>query len=196
MKYKLLIGFNLIYLLGFTIYYISIGNLEFLWYLGIMFALFAGIAGTLKYTNLSKGVLWGLSIWGLLHVLGGGLRIGGEVLYAKILIDIISTSDYTILRFDQFVHAYFYFVAFFALYQIFKPVFLARTDKRFLLYFASALAAIGIGALNEVGEFMAVLFFPETGVGGYFNNAWDLVFNLIGVLLAIAVSVIYNRKKN
>ncbi len=44
---------------------------------------------------------------------------------------------------------------------------------------------MGAGALNEVIEFMAVLIFPETGVGGYYNTAGDLTANLIGSLLAL-----------
>jgi putative membrane protein len=53
------------------------------------------------------------------------------------------------------------------------------------------LASIGIGALNEVIEFSVVVLFTS-GVGDYFNNALDLVFNAAGAL----ISVLYmsNRK--
>ena len=39
---------------------------------------------------------------------------------------------------------------------------------------------MGLGALNEVVEFVAVLTMPETNVGGYTNTGWDLVSNLAG----------------
>jgi hypothetical protein len=39
---------------------------------------------------------------------------------------------------------------------------------------------MGLGALNEVVEFIAVLTLPETNVGGYINTGWDLVYNAIG----------------
>jgi hypothetical protein len=43
-----------------------------------------------------------------------------------------------------------------------------------------ALAGMGLGALNEVVEFAAVLTLPDTNVGGYINTGWDLVSNAIG----------------
>ncbi|NIP97158.1 MAG: hypothetical protein GWO24_28490 [Akkermansiaceae bacterium] len=53
------------------------------------------------------------------------------------------------------------------------------------------LAGMGFGALNEVVEFIAVLVLPETNVGGFYNTGWDLVYNLLGSL--VAVSIIYWR---
>jgi len=38
----------------------------------------------------------------------------------------------------------------------------------------------GIGAVNEIIEFIAVKSVPETNVGGYDNTLWDLIFNLFG----------------
>ena len=54
---------------------------------------------------------------------------------------------------------------------------------------------MGMGALNEVVEFMAVLNAPETGVGGYFNTALDLTFNMLGVLFALAAISICRKKQ-
>ena len=44
----------------------------------------------------------------------------------------------------------------------------------------------GVGAINELVEFLAVLTVPETGVGGYENTALDLCSNLIGGFAAVA----------
>jgi hypothetical protein len=52
------------------------------------------------------------------------------------------------------------------------------------LLVVAGLMALGLGALNEVLEFVAVLTIPETNVGGYENTGWDLVANLGGVLAA------------
>jgi hypothetical protein len=41
--------------------------------------------------------------------------------------------------------------------------------------------------LNEVIEFIAVLTFPNTNVGGYENTGWDLVANLVGTIIAALV---------
>ena len=43
---------------------------------------------------------------------------------------------------------------------------------------------MGLGALNEIIEFFAVLNLSNTNVGGYFNTGWDLVANLVGCLIA------------
>ena len=51
--------------------------------------------------------------------------------------------------------------------------------------------SIGFGALTEIVELMAVLFFNATeGVGGYFNNALDQLVNLFGAVTG-AIIVIY-----
>ncbi len=40
---------------------------------------------------------------------------------------------------------------------------------------------MGLGAVAEIAELFAVLFFAAgEQVGGYLNNAFDLVFNLLG----------------
>ena len=57
----------------------------------------------------------------------------------------------------------------------------------------SGAAALGFGALNEVVEFAATMLVPETNVGGYENTGWDLVSNLVGVLLATGAIWIARR---
>ena len=52
---------------------------------------------------------------------------------------------------------------------------------------------MGLGALNEILEFIGVLLFPKTNVGDYFNNVWDLTFNTIGAI--VAVIIIHIRRK-
>ena len=47
--------------------------------------------------------------------------------------------------------------------------------------------SIACSGLNEVIEFIAVLTFPNTNVGGYENTGWDLVANLVGTIIAALV---------
>jgi hypothetical protein len=55
-------------------------------------------------------------------------------------------------------------------------------------------AGMGLGALNEVVEFVAVLTMPKTNVGGYVNTGWDLVANAVGALVAVvAIRVFWWR---
>ena len=55
-----------------------------------------------------------------------------------------------------------------------------------------ALMGCGVGALNEIVEFLAVTLMPETNVGGYENTLWDLIFNLIGASVAASWAVMRN----
>jgi len=45
-------------------------------------------------------------------------------------------------------------------------------------------AGLGLGALNEIVEFIITVVVQSTGVGSYVNNALDLVFNFVGALIA------------
>jgi putative membrane protein len=49
------------------------------------------------------------------------------------------------------------------------------------------MAGLGVGALNEIVEFTAVVITPETGVGGYNNTSLDLVADLIGAIIAMII---------
>ena len=188
-----LILFNLIYIIGFTIYYISIRNFEFLWYIFIMIFFFVVIFAVQKKVNFSYTILWLLTIWGLLHMIGGGVIVNGEVMYKFQMIPIWVTEDFYILKYDQFVHGYLYFVMVFVIWHLLKSN-LDDNVNNWILYPVIVLASIGLGALNEIAEFTAVLAFAETGVGGYYNTAWDLVFNTLGALLA-AVIIGIRRKR-
>ncbi len=46
---------------------------------------------------------------------------------------------------------------------------------------------MGLGAVNEIIEFIAVVVFPNTNVGGYVNTALDLVFNAAGAITAMVL---------
>ena len=191
----LLILFNFIYVISFLIYYIKIENYEFLSYIFIMLVLFSVIALTLKKTGFNYFVLWGLSIWGLLHMAGGSLKVGNEVLYAFRIIPIWVTENFYVLRFDQFVHFYLYFVMVFVIWGLLKKELKVEGWNKFVVYALICLGSLGIGGLNEVIEFIMVLVLAETGVGGYYNTAWDIVFNTLGALLGVLVLMFVNRKR-
>ena len=151
-------------------------NYEFILYIGVVafFIVFISLLH-LKY-RFSNGVLIGMSLWGLMHMLGGGVIFNGSVLYAY--------QIFPFLRFDQFVHLFgFGFATLFA-YHILKPNLGGKLSK-WTISILLVFIGMGIGALNEIVEFAAVLIVPETGVGGYTNTMWDIVFNTIGAILAV-----------
>jgi uncharacterized membrane protein YjdF len=185
---------NLLYLLAFGAFYGARQNYEFMLYIGVIVFFFVVIIATnerVRYPNL---ILWGLTLWGLLHMCGGGIPMGDHVLYGQILIPI--SDAYPVFRFDQFVHIVGFGVATLLVYHLLKPL-LRPDEKRWTaLSIVVVMAGLGVGALNEIVEFAAVVIVPETGVGGYVNTSLDLVADLIGALLALAyIRVAEARKK-
>lgn len=193
-KYVSIIIFNLLYILGFGGYYVGIQNYEFLWYVAVLVFFAALVIATRRRSGFGNGILWGLSIWGFLHMAGGGVRIGDDVLYGLQLIPIGGVGDAFVLRFDQVVHAYGFAVATLVVHHLLTPYLSQKTNWK-VVYPIIAVAGMGLGAVNEIVEFIAVVVFPSTGVGGYYNTALDLVFNAIGAVCAI-VLIWYRRTES
>lgn len=173
---------TIIYVLAFAVYYLINKNYEFIIYIGVLvFFITLIIAFHLKF-NFTTGSLLGISIWGLMHMAGGSLYFNGIRLYDLWLLPI--------LKYDQFVHFYCYIFVILLVYQILKN-YINEKKNGFVISVFLVLIGMGIGSLNEIIEFSAVLFLSKTGVGDYFNTSWDLVFNTLGALVA----VIYIRLK-
>ena len=121
--YLALIVFNLIYIIGFTIYYLSIKNYEFMIYIGVLVALFVLVCAIQRRVKFDYTILWMLSIWGLLHMAGGGVQWpGDEVLYSWVPYEFYNGGDalgeFVILKFDQVLHFYVYFIMSFILVHL------------------------------------------------------------------------------
>ena len=172
-------------LAAFTILFASRKNYEFLLYIGVIIFFLALILATNKRVDYPNGVLWGLTAWALLHMSGGGLYIGEVKVYEIILIPL--SEKYHIFRYDQFVHIVGFGVATLVMYYLIKPLLRPNLDRWVALSIVIVMAGLGVGALNEIVEFAATVLMPETGVGGYVNTSLDLVSDLIGAVLAIAV---------
>ena len=189
-----LILFTLAYVLAFAVYYISIRNFEFLWYVAVLLFFFFLIALTLQKSKFDYFILWGLALWGLFHMAGGGVKLGDGVLYGWEMIKLFDIGDTFVLKFDQFVHAFGFGVTTLVAWHLLKPYLNEKTNYK-IIYPLIVAVSMGLGALNEIVEFIAVVLFSETGVGGYYNTALDLVFNTIGAVIG-AVIVHFRRRKN
>lgn len=175
--------FTAAYLLFFTIYYISKMNLEFILYIVVICIFLFVLAISDKKVNYPLEVLWGLTIWGLLHMAGGSIYIGTTRLYDTLLIPISET--YRIFQYDQFVHIFGFGVATYLMFHIISP-YLKKNIKSWVgLSVVVVFAGLGVGALNEIIEFFVDFLVPQSGVGDYINTSLDLVSDLIGALLAI-----------
>jgi len=188
------LGFTLLYIAGATPWALLRGNIEFLLYVAVMLLMIGLVAAIHLRVGLSREVLVGLSLWGLIHMAGGlmpvpeGWPIHGDkrVLYSLWLI-----PDY--LKYDQLVHAFGFGVTTWVCWQGLCAATGVRRPTVGLLLLCAA-AGMGFGAVNEVVEFIATLSVPETNVGGYANTGWDLVANGVGAAAAVTLIAVGNRK--
>jgi len=161
-------------------------------YIGVIIFFFWLILYTNKKINYSNNVLWGLTVWSLLHMSGGGLYFNEIKLYATMIYPIVG-EPYNILKYDQFVHAFGFAVATLLFYHLLKPSLKKNFNRWMSISIILVMAGLGAGALNEIVEFFATVIVPDTGVGGYENTALDLVFNLVGAIFAMVF--IYFKEK-
>ena len=184
-KLKIIIAaITILYTLVFAILYLQKKNYEFTSYVGVMIVFIIFIAYLNSKYNFSEGALIGMSIWGLLHMSGGYFIVGSGVLYGY--------QIFPFLRYDQFVHAFGFGFATLMSYYVIKPSF--NEKNRIKLSIFLVLIGMGLGAFNEIVEFIMVLTLPQTGVGGYENTMWDIVFNTIGAIIIVSYINIFKIK--
>jgi len=185
-----LIAFTAAYLLAAVGGSLASGNREFVFYIVVMLVLIGAIGLVHRRVRLSHGLLWALSVWGLLHMAGGLVPVPehwpynppNAVLYSLWLIP-------DVVKYDQVVHAYGFAVTTWMCWQALSSA-VRDADggplrpKAGVLTLCAA-GGMGFGAFNEVIEFIATLTMPNTNVGGYVNTGWDLVANLIGSVAAV-----------
>ncbi len=179
-------GVTLAYVTGFGAWFLVIGNYEFIWYILTMAVMIALVGVNLRRAEFPLGLLWALSLWGLAHMAGGGIVVGESVLYSATLLPLIETGELTLLKYDQLVHAYGFGITAWLLWHLMRRHYPA-TRHSWTVHVYPALGAMGLGSVNEIVEFIAVLAIADTNVGGYVNTALDLVFNAAGAILAVCL---------
>ena len=190
-KYWLLMAVNGLAALGFTAWYIAIANFEFMIYIGVVIFFMGLIFFTRNKVDYAMPVLWGLTIWALLHMSGGTFMIGEVRLYDFIFIPIVG-EPYNVLRFDQLIHAFGFGATTLVAYHLMKPHLLDGTARgKGSLLLVLALAGMGAGSVNEIVEFLITVVNETSGVGGYINNSVDLIANATGA--TIAATYVYLR---
>lgn len=161
-------------------------NWEFIVYIIVVLIVGAVIYYLHKKVGFSKGVLWSLAAWGVLHMVGGlvhvpeGWPINGEhdVFYSWWIIP-------GFLKYDMVVHAFGFGIATWATWESIGGLLIRRFPTAGVLT-VCILAGMGLGAVNEIVEFFTTLLVPGTNVGGYVNTGWDLVANFTGCFVAAA----------
>jgi hypothetical protein len=192
---KTLLGLNIAVVLGFGWYFLQALNYEFVAYAVTIAIVTAALFGTLRWSRFSNGIIVGVTIWGILHMLGGSVMTSDGVLYAWRIIPIFDGGgEFFILKYDQVVHAYLYGVVGVMFLHLLREVVGIRNHLP-LIAATAIFAAAGFSIINEIVEFLAVVNIPETGVGGYHNTVLDMIFNLGGALVAVLGVLWFEKSK-
>lgn len=178
-------GVTALYISGAAVLAWIGGNTEFVFYIVVMVILSLSIYGVHRRVGLSRGLLWGISLWGFLHMAGGIVKVPDSwptnadsvpVLYNLWLIP-------GLLKYDQLTHIYGFGLTTWLCWQGLSAAMTGVRPTAGLMVLCAA-AGMGFGALNEIVEFIATLTLESTNVGGYENTGWDLVANLVGSVIA------------
>ncbi len=190
-SFWLLVSFTVLYLLIGTISFLSDFNLEFVIYVAVLLVIFGGVLWSLPKTKFPTWMLWLLSFWGLMHILGGAVDTPDGVLFAYRIYPFLDLGgEFYILKYDQLVHGYLYGVVAIMSYHLLRTKLMVAGHNTTVFLFA-VLAALGVSGLNEIMEFIISLNM-QNGVGGYDNTMLDMCFNLGGALIA---TTLYTRFK-
>lgn len=180
----------------FGLQFVQALNYEFIAYVGLVIAIFVFLYGTLSHSRFPNYILGGISLWGFLHMIGGGVVVNGAVLYAyRIFPFFDGGGDLYVLKFDQVVHAYLYGVVALMFLHLLREVVGIRSHT-LLIAVISVCAAAGVGGFNEIIEFIAAVNIPDNGVGGYENTVLDIIFNTLGAFVAIGGFYLINKLKS
>jgi len=113
--------FTVGYMLAAVAAAVAVRNREFIFYIAVMVVLIAAVVAVDRRVRLSPGLLWGLSIWGALHMAGGLVPVpdhwptdgGFQVLYSWWILPREAAAGAGAagaadgwLKYDQAVHAY------------------------------------------------------------------------------------------
>lgn len=179
------------------------GNTEFLFYIAVMVVLSAAVLVVHLRLGLPAALLWALAAWGALHMAGGLVPVPAtwpvngpnHVLYSLWLVP--RGDDGGWLKYDHVVHVYGFGVA---TWLCWRAVAGAIVDRAGMfprptpdLLLLAAIAGCGLGALNELVEFVATRL-TATNVGGYVNTGWDLVANALGATSAVVLIGLRGRR--
>ncbi len=189
----IILAINAISVLSFGSYYLRELNYEFIAYAVSIILVITILYSTLYITKFPTYLLAGVTIWGILHMMGGSVQTADGVLYAyKIYPFFDGGGDFYVLKMDQLIHAYLYGVIGLMFFHLLRNVVGIKTHKIFIAVVA-IFAAAGFSIINEIVEFWAAVNIPGNGVGGYENTVLDLIFNFSGAAIAVITYLVIKK---
>jgi uncharacterized membrane protein YjdF len=165
-------------LAGFCGYGLAAGSPSTAGYVLSVLMIGAAIAW-LRRARLPGLLAIALAVAAILHLAGGLINVGQDVLYNASTGPYLTALGTHLLQYDHAAHAYVSFVTASACWVMLAAPRTAADHRRELVILAAG-AALGLGAVNEVAEFLTTLAHHGAHAGGYWNTGWDLVCNLIG----------------
>lgn len=193
-QYGLLVV-NSLSVIGFGSYYVQSFNYEFIAYAVLVCVVIGALYVTLHITRFPTYLIAGITLWAILHMMGGSIQTPDGVLYAyKIFPFFDGGGDFYILKMDQVVHAFLYGIVALMFLHLLRSVADVVNYPLFVIMVA-IFASVGVSVTNEIIEFSATVLLPQTGVGGYENTMLDLIFNFSGAIVAVLVYTVYERKR-
>ena len=161
--------------LGFSAYGVASGAPSIVGYLVIVGG-GLGLLLALRRSPLPDAVATGLAVLAVAHLAGGLIQVGDDVLYN-------ASPGVEVLQYDHLVHSSGVFLGTIVVWLLLvQPVVGTARGRQAVL--VCVLAGLGLGAINELVEFLATLAHGGSHVGGYTNTGWDLVANAVGASVA------------
>ena len=179
----------------FTALFMQKNNFEFLYYnAAIVLSIVPVIVlvwSTESTGNYPSWLLWALTGWGVLHMAGGLVYVGGTRLYDIDIIPLLTGVG--VFRFDRLVHAVGLFLLTICLHSMKLPWRRWAIEKNTGVAGTMLIFAVLQEGLEQVGS--AIL--PQTGVGDYIDTTGDIIADVIGIAFALlCIRLIRKEKKN
>ncbi len=162
-------------------------NPEFVFYSAVLLVEAAVVVWMDSRVRFSWTVLGALGLWAVLHMAGGTTPIPESVTEPgrpATLYNLRVHSSWP--KYDQVVHAFGFGAATLAAWEAMRVMCRQQIRGGLGLFALLVCVGSGLGAINEIIEFVATRLMPDTNVGGYDNTGWDLVSNLVGASAAAA----------
>ena len=172
-RHPWIVGVSGIYVAASTVYGLSTGSKLAFPYLVWMLSVGAIVMYVDGRVRLSTHVLVLLSVSGFGHLVGGNVVIDDLLLYEQ---------SWRGIGYDHVVHFLGLGTAGLAVWEATAWMLKASSGKKAAL--VAFLGANAVGALIEIGEYLATLAVSEARVGDYANNMQDLIANLLGAVVA------------
>ena len=137
----------------------------------------------LRREPLPDLLAYGLALDAVAHLSGGLIRVGHGVLYNAGVGARSARLETHLIQVDHIVHTYGTFIAAIVVWVlVVRPMVTVPSPGSVAI--TCVLAGLGVGATNELVEFVVTLLNSHSHVGGYANTGWDLVANAVGASIA------------